>query len=70
MQFKLCTKGATIKYLQDPLVVDFIEDSSVNLIGFQSHPIKHWHSELGFDWLFNFDGCKDRTEVKIIFKLL
>lgn len=51
------------KYLQDPLIVDFIEDSAVDLIWFQSHPIEHWHAELGFDWLFNFHGCQGRKEV-------
>lgn len=42
------------RYLQDPLIIDLIEDSAVDLIGLQGNPVEHWHSELRLDWLLNF----------------
>lgn len=40
-------------YLQNPFIINLIKDSAIDLIRFQSHPVKDRHPELSLDWLFN-----------------
>lgn len=44
-------------YLQDGLIVDIIEDGSVDLTWLQCNPIQHWHSELGLNWFLDLHRC-------------
>lgn len=48
------------KHLQDPFIINLIEDSAIDLIGFQSHPVEHWHPELGLDWLLNLHSWEKK----------
>lgn len=41
-------------YLQNPFIVNLVKDSAIDLIRFQSNPVKYRHPKLGLDWLFNF----------------
>jgi len=41
-------------YLQDPLVIYFVEDRPVDLVGFEGDPVEHRHAELGLDRLLDF----------------
>ena len=44
------------QYLQDPLVVDLVEDRAVDLVGFEGDPVEHWQTELGLDGLLDLHG--------------
>lgn len=49
-------------HLQDPLVVDLVEDGAVDLVGLQRHPVEDGHPELCLDWLLDFNGCVGRKD--------
>lgn len=43
--------------LQDGLIVNVIEDGSVDLAGLQGHPVQDWQPELCLDWLLYLHSC-------------
>lgn len=49
-------------HLQDPLVVDFVEDGAVDLVGLERHPVEDGHPELCLDWLLDFNSYVGRKK--------
>lgn len=41
-------------HLEHLLVIELREDSACDLAGFQRHPVKQWHPELGLDGFLGF----------------
>lgn len=46
-----------VSYLQHTLIINFIEDRAIDLIGLQGCPVKHRQAELGLDWLLDSNSC-------------
>lgn len=47
-----------VSYLQDSLIVDLVENSAVDLVGFECGPVEHRQAKFGLDGLLYPDGCR------------
>lgn len=52
-------------HLKDSLVIDLIEHSAIDLIGFKCGPVEHRKTELGFYRLLDADGCVIIVQIQI-----
>lgn len=43
-------------HLQDPLIVNLVEDGAVDLVWFERYPVEDGHPELCLDWLLDFNS--------------
>lgn len=41
-------------HLQHLLIIELSKDGACDLAGFQRHPVKQWHPELGLDGFLGF----------------
>lgn len=52
----------SVDYLQDLLIIEFIEDSPIDLVGFQSHPVEGRHTEFGLYWFLDSDSFQKKNK--------
>lgn len=53
-------------YLEYPLIINLIEDSPVDLIGFQGYPVKDRHTELCLDGFLDLNSWTWQRGVNIV----
>lgn len=49
-------------YLEDPLVINLVEDCAVDLVRFQGHPVEDGHPELCLDGFLDLNSLKGKQK--------